>query len=164
MKKALVLLTLTIFATPSLAQKKLVDEVFEMHKKFQKEAEDFQAEWQAACKKDAMTDKVSCTLTQFDSHIVMSLNGANKPTWVCIFSHDFPGKTGAIRVDQNKAIVTDRDGCVPGEPIFAQMRNGKTIKTQYVQWPDEVRVDASGTLSGLAAGMAEIPNRRANPE
>lgn len=120
--------------------------------------------WAAACQRDAMTDKIDCTLEQYDSSIMVDFGGGASPIAVCIVSHDFPGRRGAIRVDGNKAITTNNYGCAPAQPLFNEMKIGKTIRSQYYKWPYDFPQDAKGTLTGIANSIAELPARRANPE
>lgn len=126
-------------------------------------ADEYSEGWQAECKKDAMTDKVSCTISQDESRVFMYFSSGSKPDTVCILYNDFPGREGAIRVDANKAVKTVHEGCVTGEPLFSQMRHGKTIKTQYYKWPDDYTQNASGNLSGLNAAIAQLPELRKHP-
>lgn len=126
-------------------------------------ADDYMNGWFAECKKDTMTDKVQCTVTQSESKVFIFFKANLKPESVCIFSNDFPGRQGALRVDSSKAVETDEHGCAAAEPMFSEMKKGTKIKTQYYEWPYDYPQNASGTLEGLKEALAQLPKLRASP-
>jgi len=118
--------------------------------------------WSTSCKTDKITDKSSCTLTSNDAKIIVIYTGSGKPRGACAFGHDFPGRVGALRVDQNKPIRTNVDGCISGSNLhrfLAQMRNGSTTVARAVEWPYDYNRDTTADNSkrpvwGLWCGEA----------
>ena len=107
--------------------------------------------WTFDCTKDAMTDRRDCWLFA-PERLIFFYSG---PTllWVCIHGHTYPGKTGALRIDDSKPIETNKRGCVPGT-VAKQLARAKEVVVRYVRWPDEAPQDAHPSLRGLADGMA----------
>ena len=102
--------------------------------------------WSSKCTTDKITDKSSCTLTSYDADIIVIYTGSGKPRSACAFQHDFPGRVGALRVDQNKPIRTNVDGCIRGSNLhrfLAQMRNGSTTVARAVEWPYDYSRDTT---------------------
>lgn len=100
-----------------------------------------------------MTDKRGCTLKGYDLHLFVSFSSAMMPQWICLTEHDFPGRTGAIRIDQDAAITTDKDGCIPGRHL-SRLSAGKKITTRAVKWPYDYYRDKEGPLDGLADAIS----------
>lgn len=111
-------------------------------------------QWSVSCSKDAITDVKSCEITNFGTHIFISLTASLSISDICILNHDFPGRAGAIRVDTNRAFQTDTDGCLRSPALLAQLRSGSKVTTRRIQWPDDYPRDASGNLSGLDDAIA----------
>lgn len=105
--------------------------------------------WNFSCPIDDITDKVKCELKSRDANIVIFFNPNLTPITICIIGHDFPGRTGAIRVDKNKAIRTNTDGCIAASRIYKQMLAGKETTVRMVTWPDDYNRDTSNSLSGF---------------
>lgn len=117
--------------------------------------------WSINCGKDAMNDRRDCSLTSHEARIFISYDFGASPRWVCLLGHDFPGRTGEIRVDKNPSRKTDTDGCVPGTYI-AEMVRATTVTTRLVKWPYDYSNDETGSLQGLSSALGLITFIRAN--
>ena len=107
--------------------------------------------WSIDCKKDAMTDKRNCSVSASEPPLFVSFS-EQSPVWVCIVGHDFPGRTGAIRIDGGTPMSTDKDGCVPGS-VAARLSKSKTVALRYVHWPYSYDRDVAGDLTGLSSAL-----------
>lgn len=111
-------------------------------------------QWSVSCSQDAITDVKSCQITNFGTHIFISLTASLSISDICILNHDFPGRAGAIRVDSNRAFQTDTEGCLRSPALLAQLRSGSKVTTRRIQWPDDYPRDASGDLGSLDDAIA----------
>lgn len=117
--------------------------------------------WSIDCQKDAMNDRRDCSLTSHEARIFISYDFGASPRWVCLLGHDFPGRTGEIRVDKSRSQRTDTDGCVTGTYV-AEMVKGTTVTTRLVKWPYDYSNDGTGSLQGLPSALGLITFIRAN--
>lgn len=106
--------------------------------------------WSYNCRIDKMTDKRACYISATLGGPFISYSSGRYPTFVCILGHDFPGRTGMIRVDANAPIETSSEGCVPASDILEQMKNGQNFITRSYRWPRDWSVDSETSLSGLS--------------
>ncbi|ANM04657.1 hypothetical protein AMC78_CH02570 [Rhizobium phaseoli] len=90
--------------------------------------------WVVSCKIDPINDNKNCGTYDVFERVVVGFDATDRPTEICLPGHDFPGRTAFLRVDKNKAIETDEDGCVGGGYI-AQMIKGKQLVSRIVVWP-----------------------------
>lgn len=111
------------------------------------------AKWTVACRKDKISDATKCKISNYDRNLFIDFGNGSAPKWVCVISHDFPGRVGAIRVDDKPARTTDEDGCVSGA-YMSQLLAGSSVTTRAVKWPYDYGVDDTGSLDGLAAAIA----------
>lgn len=109
--------------------------------------------WSFGCEKDKITDRTSCSLTSFEAKILISFSKDLTPAYFCIIGHDFPGRRGAVRVDQNAPRNTDTEGCLRAAPILAEMRKGKEITVRYVEWPYDYSRDTTTDLDGFTEAL-----------
>jgi len=119
--------------------------------------------WSVGCPIDAMTDRKKCTIegpTHRAARIMVFYGNSQAPQSICIIGHDFPGRTGQIRVDSNPAVTTDRDGCVAPSQVFGQLKVGSKFTTRSYKWPNDWPVDESANLAGF--GKAVEVMRRMN--
>ena len=68
---------------------------------------------------------------------------------VCVISHDFPGRSARLRVDQGRIYTTGESGCLSGasaRSIVAEARRGSVLNADYVEWPYEVRRETTATV------------------
>lgn len=115
--------------------------------------------WHTGCKTDKITDKRRCSLTSYEADITVIYTGSGKPRYACAFQHDFPGRVGALRVDQNKPIRTNVEGCISGSNLLrflAQMRNGSTTVARAVEWPYDYNRDTTADDTPLFKYAEEL--------
>lgn len=117
--------------------------------------------WSIDCTRDAMTDRRECKLTSYKARLLVYYGYASNPESVCIIGHDFPGRTGAIRVDSGTPVNTDRDGCAPAR-VAAQLASGSTVTTRRVEWPYDYHKDETASLAGVKAAMDLVSYIRSN--
>lgn len=103
--------------------------------------------WTIGCFSDKMDDKRKCTIK--NNNLFISYGDGTTPLHVCIRYHDFPGKTGAIRLDSNAPIATGKEGCVPGNAIASSLWKAKQIRLRGVHWPYNSNRDADVNPRGL---------------
>ncbi len=119
------------------------------------------ASWSFSCKTDKINDQKKCEITNRHADLFINYGSSPSPRWICSLQHDFPGRTGAIRVDSNPAMTTDTDGCVPGTRI-AQLVSGNSITIRSVKWPYDYDRDSTGPLTGLKDVMDLVSYIRSN--
>lgn len=117
--------------------------------------------WSIDCTKDAMTDRRECSISSKFGGPFIYYGSSAQPQTICILEHDFPGRTGMIRVDSNAPITTDTDGCVRASSILTQMLGGTKAITRRVHWPYDYPVDETYTLSGIGKAMEVVDRIRA---
>jgi hypothetical protein len=108
--------------------------------------------WSIDCSRDAMTDRRECKLTSYSARLLVYYGYSANPESVCIIGHDFPGRTGAIRVDKAAPVTTDRDGCAPAR-VATQMASGSMVTTRRVEWPYDYHRDETASLAGAKSAM-----------
>lgn len=125
-------------------------------------SDDVMAErWSIDCGIDAMTDKRDCNFYNKTGGIFVYYGNSATPLEVCVFGHDFPGRTGQIRVDSNPPLTTNRDGCVAASRVLAQLRAGSTVTTRRYDWPYDYPVDGTSSLAGFNKTLEVIAEIRA---
>lgn len=115
--------------------------------------------WHTGCTTDKITDKRRCSLTSYEAKITVHYTGSGSPRSACVYKHDFPGRVGALRVDQNKPIRTNVEGCISGSNLnrfLAQMRNGTTTVARAVHWPYDYNRDATADDTPLFRYAEEL--------
>lgn len=117
--------------------------------------------WSIGCTKDKITDKRNCEITSHDARLLIWYGTSTSPTSVCIIGHDFPGRTGAIRVDGQGAVTTDREGCASGSVVGA-LSKGTKVVVRYVEWPYDYSRDNEASLAGLSDAIALMTFIRGN--
>lgn len=127
------------------------------------------------CSKDRVTDATTCRMnilpqsTSNDGGLFQTVNANGSILTSCIIGHDFPGRTGAIRVDGNPAISTNSEGCLTGSTarrLERQLIGGSKLVTRRVEWPydysrdKEMLIDGSFSLAQDLyrwSGSADLP-------
>lgn len=117
--------------------------------------------WSFSCSTDKINDQKKCEISNSSVDLFINYGASSSPRWICSIRHDFPGRTGAIRVDSNKAMTTDTDGCIPGSRI-SQLLTGKSITVRSVEWPYDYHRDATGPITGLKDAMDLVAHIRKN--
>lgn len=117
--------------------------------------------WSIDCNRDAMNDRRECKLSSYKARLLVYYGFAATPQSVCIIGHDFPGRTGAIRVDSGSPVNTNRDGCAPAR-VATQLGSGSMVTTRRVEWPYDYDKDETASLSGAKAAMDLVTYIRSN--
>jgi hypothetical protein len=110
-------------------------------------ASDALNEWSIDCTRDKMSDKRNCRIT--GSQLFIAYGDSSAPQHVCALRHDFPGRTGAIRIDQIAPIATPRNGCIPATGVFSRLLKGQRVTVRAYHFPYDYPADAEESLSGL---------------
>lgn len=115
--------------------------------------------WSIGCETDKITDERRCSITSYDAGILVGYTGQGEPRFACVVKHDFPGRVGALRVDRNEPIITNREGCIAGGKLrrfLAQMRSGSSTVARSVQWPYDYNRDATADDTPLFRYAEEL--------
>lgn len=112
--------------------------------------------WTINCAVDAMSDRRDCSLHNLQAGLLVSYGQSSAPKTICAISHDFPGRTGQIRIDGNSPVTTSRDGCVQASTLISQMKAGSTATVRYYSWPNDYPKDSSGSLAGFNKALQMI--------
>lgn len=119
----------------------------------------------AGCSKDRVSDRTTCRMNLLpqgsgnDGGLFQTVSASGSILTACIVGHDFPGRTGSIRVDSNTAIATDTKGCVSGSTarrLENQLRQGSTLITRHVKWPYDYTRDREMLIEGSFALAQEL--------
>ncbi|MBZ9798799.1 hypothetical protein [Mesorhizobium sp. ES1-4] len=111
---------------------------------------------------DKMIDVRQCTILGAGTDIFILYFGSSDPQWICLSKHDFPGRTGAFRVDSNIPVSTNEQGCAPATPtLVKQLMSGSQLTTRAVTFPDDFPVDRTGSLLGLREAFGLVAHIRA---
>ncbi len=117
------------------------------------------------CSVDKVTDRTTCRLnvlpqgTGIDGGLYQTVTANGSILSACIVGHDFPGRTGAIRVDNNPAITTNTEGCISGSAarrLERQLINGSSLLTRRVEWPYDYSRDKEMLISGSFSTAQEL--------
>jgi hypothetical protein len=121
------------------------------------------ANWSVNCGVDKIYGGRECVVTAaYDSGGPLIYFGkSNSAQQVCIIGHDFPGRTGAMRVDGNPPVRTDGEGCVSGSYVN-QLATGTTLVARWVEWPYDVEKDTETSLRGLKEALSLMDFIRQN--
>ena len=118
--------------------------------------------WSIDCGIDAMTDRRDCHFNNELGGLFVYYGNSPSPQSVCILGHDFPGRTGQIRVDSNAPLTTDAEGCVAASRIIPQLKAGSSVTTRSYRWPYDYSVDATTSLAGFNKAMQVIDGIRSS--
>lgn len=117
------------------------------------------------CSTDRVTDRTTCRMnvlpqgTGIDGGLYQTVNADGSILSACIVGHDFPGRTGAIRVDSNPAITTNTEGCISGSAarrLERQLISGSTLVTRRVEWPYDYSRDREMLINGSFSTAQEL--------
>lgn len=110
--------------------------------------------WVVSCDVDEMTDKRTCSVIHNESRLFIWLENGKGVTRVTLFSHDFPGRTLAIRVGNSQPIRSNTIVGQQAKQLVAQMKPGAVVKTRHYSWPYDVPKDGKVTISGNSLNEA----------
>ena len=131
--------------------------------------------WSFRIKNDEMTDEKIITVNryaytnseefgkiqlQYEIWLFINLSKTNKEI-LCIGGHDYPGKTGMIRIDKNAPITTDVNGCLRlNKKLDKQLRSGNKITLRGYNWPYEGGETKTINLNGYIATSEFLRSKR----
>lgn len=116
--------------------------------------------WKIDCSVDAMADKRECSIYFKQGGPFVFYGFSSKPQSICISGHDFPGRTGQIRIDDRKPLTTDKDGCISASRVLDQMTSGTMFISRSYHWPYDYPVDERVSLFGLTKALAVVDRIR----
>jgi hypothetical protein len=111
-------------------------------------------DWDINCVKDKINDQRRCTIARYEGEFLVAFDPGGKPASVCAIYNDFPGRTGALRVDAQDAVKTDEHGCAPASAILPAMLGGASITVRAIHWPYDYPRDDSAKLAGLSQAIS----------
>lgn len=112
--------------------------------------------WLIDCRIDQMNDKRKCKIYSKDGGPFIYYGFSKEPESICIIGHNFPRRTGQIRIDKGDPITTDNEGCVPASRILDQMKTGSSFRSRWVEWPRDFSRDSEISLDGLNKAMSVV--------
>lgn len=127
--------------------------------------------WNIEIKKDEMTDKPDISAYRMartknggpsSIGLYLSLDAADKET-ACAFGHDYPGRKAMLRIDKNKPITTNENGCIwLTKNLDSQLRKGAKVTIRAYEWPYDYGITRDVDLSGYTALTNYLRNARSN--
>jgi len=137
----------------------------------------FNDTWNFQIKTDEMTDKKTITVKRYaykntedfgkikltaSIYLWLNLNNKNSES-LCVAGHDYPGMVAVIRIDKNKPIKTNENGCITlNSDLNNQMKNGNSITIRGHHWPYKGAETFNISLSGYTKMAYFLRNKRAN--
>jgi len=118
--------------------------------------------WQVQCPIDQMTDKRNCAIVGDVGGLSLFFGDSQEPLMMCVFGHNFPGKTALIRLDMAPPITTDKDGCVQDAESIRALSTAKVFKTRWSRFPFNASVDTATQLIGLNVAIGIVHEFQAN--
>jgi hypothetical protein len=119
--------------------------------------------WSIDCRVDAMTDNRVCSISRgYKGGIFVFYGQRAKPQLICISHHDFPGRSGQVRIDTGAVRETDKEGCIAGEAILAEMLRGDQWLSRGYEWPHAYPFNTKVSLDGLKKAMEIVDRIKAN--
>ncbi len=110
--------------------------------------------WSGRCRIDPIDDRNDCSLTLRSGRLIVFIDDSGAPNNLTVFSHDFPLRGGAIRIDGHKAFRTNFDGEVRDGNILKQITSGERIAVRYYEWPDDSPKDASSPIGPISDALS----------
>lgn len=120
--------------------------------------------WLVFCRVDQIYDVNNCSISGGDGAIFLFFGGEKLPISICIGGHDFPGRTGLIRVGSMEPIETDETGCVPAGTFLSELSDQTVVTTRRYTWPRDLPQDLRADLGGLSIAMTVIDKLRTSSE
>jgi hypothetical protein len=79
---------------------------------------------------------------------------------MCVYGHDFPGKTAKIRVGKFPPITTNENGCIEiSQEVNAKLESENEVVLRGYHWPYEGGEDVTISLSGYKEVISIIEKR-----
>jgi hypothetical protein len=124
------------------------------------------ANWVAGCSADRMSDRTTCRMNVLpngpignDGGLFQTVDRQGNIQSSCVFGHDFPGRSAQIRVDNNRAITTNTEGCIYGAAarrLQQQLLSGSSLQTRRVEWPYNSSRDKEILIAGAYRAAREV--------
>lgn len=110
--------------------------------------------WTLDCSKDAMSDQRNCALhAGAGNGVFIYFSPSGEPQTFCVFGHNFPGRSGAVRMDSGSPVLTDDRGCIPASRVVPKMLSASSVTTRRVEWPNDWNVDTTTSLAGFSRSV-----------
>ena len=122
-------------------------------------ADDALNEWSIDCVRDKMSDKRECKVV--GSQLAIIYGNGSTPQLVCALKHDFPGRTGAMRIDQSPPITTGRNGCIPAAGVMSRLLKAQRVTVRVYHFPYDYPADAEESLAGFKDAHELVAHIRA---
>lgn len=98
--------------------------------------------WQSACKKDAMTDEVTCQIHQGNLFLFKDKSGYS----VGVGGELYPKTNAFIRLGKDKPLQAKYESIFSAEQtdqIISGLTAGDKVLTRYTKWPNKTDIDES---------------------
>lgn len=113
--------------------------------------------WSVACDRDAMTDRITCSLRRGDFAVYVGPTG--KPS-VSVGVENFPGKPISVRLGNEKPISSNaRNGnfdLSSSQKIVSNLSKYESFKTRFMKWPYENWIDQELSSFGFEAAFEYV--------
>ncbi|AZM38553.1 hypothetical protein EJP75_08345 [Acinetobacter baumannii] len=108
---------------------------------------DYYTKWSLGiCQKDRFTNEKSCEIRKNELMVRIS----NGKTYVWILGADYPNKSAALKIDENKTFYGNEGNFKDSGAIIKQMKSGKVAYIRYSKWPYLLNNDKEIGLDGFA--------------
>lgn len=105
--------------------------------------------WSVGCKKDLMNDRKSCAMYQND--LTIFVNHEKQP-YILIGSEHDPGSPVAIRINEDKPLVSDEKrafGLDTSSLIIEKLKTNPRVAIRYKKWSDNHATDQAFQVFGF---------------
>ncbi|MEP1895712.1 MAG: hypothetical protein ABJQ98_16530 [Alloalcanivorax venustensis] len=135
----------------------------------------FDDEWSFQVKNDEMDDEQIITVRRYphkisdrfgemelksDIYLWINLSQSTREVF-CVAGHDYPGLTAMIRVDSEKAIETNENGCLSlSNSLDDQLRSGSKVFIRGSHWPYKSPETKNISLDGYRVMTDFLRDRR----
>lgn len=107
--------------------------------------------WVVVANRDEMTDVTRWYVHHYQTGLMLGINRTGNLTSVCIVGSDFPGRIGAVRVGDNRAIPISNNCSLAAAPLLqAQLTRGGRLLVGKYEWPYDFRKDTEGSANNFA--------------
>jgi len=110
--------------------------------------------WQIRCRSDAMTDERLCFSYIETSPVTFWTDTTGNLKMVCVFRHDFPGRSAQYRLDSTPAqVLAPGVQCIESLRALAAVRSANSILFRFYTWPRDIGVLHTVELAGLSSAL-----------
>ena len=113
------------------------------------------AKWRISCKKDAMENIVSCSMTKKGSvPLFIHLGSDGESASFGLLADTYPNTEIAVKVGSNTKIsASSLAGILTKSEIIEQMKFNSTLITSYYNWPYKVKKVDNHSIEGFSAAL-----------